>query len=142
MLYLPPGQAKAVRIQNSFLSTEETEDIVSHVANQPFSKRLNLRLMKEQNTMNPSMGTSFSGVEHGNQEDLDPLFDKAKELVVVSGTGSTSYIQRRLKVGYARAGRIMDQLEDAGIVGPPNGSSPRDVYMGPEELDDKSNIEL
>lgn len=146
MLYLPPGQAKPLRIQNSFLSTEETEEVVQHVANQPFSKRLDLKLANNQTTMNPKMGTAHSGVPStsgsGIADDLDPLYEKAKELIVVSGTGSTSYIQRRLKVGYARAGRIMDQLEDAGVVGPPNGSSPRDVYMGAEELGKDTDFDV
>ena len=136
MLFLPPGQAKAVRIQNSFLSTEETEDIVSHVAMQPFSRRMDLKLVKE-GTQPPS--NSKNGLGSGEPSgEKDALFNDAKNLVIDSGQASTSYIQRRLKVGYARAGRIMDQLEDAGIVGPPNGSSPREVLVssGFDTLDD------
>ncbi|MBR2803953.1 MAG: hypothetical protein IKE20_02245, partial [Eggerthellaceae bacterium] len=65
----------------------------------------------------------------------DPLIWEAAEIVVASGLGSTSNIQRKLKVGYSRAGRIMDMLEEKGIVGPPNGSKPRDVLVDAMELE-------
>ncbi len=65
----------------------------------------------------------------------DPLQWEAADIVVTCGMGSTSLLQRRLKVGYARAGRIMDILEQKGVVGPPDGSKPRDVLMDVEELE-------
>ena len=65
----------------------------------------------------------------------DPLIWDAAEIVVSSGLGSTSNIQRKLKVGYSRAGRIMDMLEEKGVVGPPNGSKPRDVLVDLMELE-------
>ena len=65
----------------------------------------------------------------------DPLLWEAAEIVVASGLGSTSNIQRKLKVGYSRAGRIMDMLEEKGVVGPPNGSKPRDVLVDAMELE-------
>jgi S-DNA-T family DNA segregation ATPase FtsK/SpoIIIE len=73
-----------------------------------------------------SAGGGFSGDDVG---DDDPLLWDAADIVVSSGLGSTSTLQRRLKVGYARAGRIMDMLEMKGIVGPPNGSKPREVLI-------------
>jgi len=68
-------------------------------------------------------------------EEDDPLLWEAADIVVTSGLGSTSMLQRRLKVGYARAGRIMDMLEMKGIVGPPDGSKPREVTVDVEELE-------
>ena len=68
-------------------------------------------------------------------EDDDPLVWEAADITVTSGLGSTSMLQRRLKVGYARAGRIMDMLEMKGIVGPPDGSKPREVLVDMEELE-------
>jgi S-DNA-T family DNA segregation ATPase FtsK/SpoIIIE len=67
--------------------------------------------------------------------DRDKLFRDAAEVVIQHQLGSTSLLQRRLKVGYGRAARIIDQLHDAGILGPPDGSKPRDVLMGLEDLD-------
>ena len=68
-------------------------------------------------------------------EDSDPLFRQAAEVVIQHQQGSTSLLQRRLKVGYGRAARIVDQLHDAGIVGPPEGSTPREILVTLEELD-------
>jgi S-DNA-T family DNA segregation ATPase FtsK/SpoIIIE len=71
----------------------------------------------------------------GDSGDDDPLIWEAADIVVSSKMGSTSNIQRRLKVGYARAGRIMDQLEEKGVVGPANGSKPREVLVDELELE-------
>ncbi len=73
------------------------------------------------------------GVDSG--DDDDPLVWEAADITVTSGLGSTSMLQRRLKVGYARAGRIMDMLEAKGIVGPPDGSKPREVLVDVEDLE-------
>ncbi|MDP2299805.1 MAG: DNA translocase FtsK, partial [Actinomycetota bacterium] len=70
-----------------------------------------------------------------SSDDDDPLLWEAADMVVTSGMGSTSLLQRRLKVGYARAGRIMDMLESKGIVGPPDGSRPREVQVDIEDLE-------
>ena len=73
---------------------------------------------------------------------LDPLIWEAEEIVVSSGLGSTSNIQRRLSIGYARAGRIMDMLEEIGVVGPPNGSRPREVLVDELELETLKAFEM
>jgi S-DNA-T family DNA segregation ATPase FtsK/SpoIIIE len=87
---------------------------------------------------------SFKDVEGGDEADAgsvtdgsrDELFEEAAHIIVNTGLGSTSLLQRRLNLGYARAGRIMDQLHDAGLVGPPNGSKAREVLVRMDELDD------
>jgi S-DNA-T family DNA segregation ATPase FtsK/SpoIIIE len=67
-------------------------------------------------------------------DDLDPLFDDAKGVVFQYKQGSTSLLQRKLHIGYARAARVLDQLEQRGIVGPPDGSKPREVYIDALEM--------
>lgn len=81
-----------------------------------------------------TLGDSSPAGEGGSEAD-DPLLWEAADVVVSSDLGSTSNLQRRLKVGYARAGRIMDQLEEKGIVGPANGSRPREVLVDQMELE-------
>ena len=81
-----------------------------------------------------SMGTEVTG-NNGSSSNDDPLLWDAAELVVSSGLGSTSNIQRRFKVGYSRAGRIMDMLEEKGVVGPANGSKPREVLIDAMDLE-------
>jgi S-DNA-T family DNA segregation ATPase FtsK/SpoIIIE len=78
-------------------------------------------------------GRSASSDEDGDE---DPLLTQAMEIIVRSGLGSTSMLQSKMKVGFSRARRIMDQLEERGVVGPSEGSKPRDVLMTVEELDE------
>src|SRR5438876_8615993 len=77
------------------------------------------------------------GAGHGEGAgQRDPLFRQAAEVCIQNQLGSTSLLQRRMSIGYGRAARIIDQLELAGVLGPPNGSKPRDVLVGLEDLDD------
>ncbi len=125
MLFLPAGMPKPVRIQNAFVSTDEVEDATNYVCSQKgFSKRYYL----------PSVVTG-KGNSGGNSmlADLDAMFEEAALCVLKSNQASVSYLQRKLKLGYARAARIMDQLEDAGIVGPADGSKMRIVLIESEE---------
>ncbi|PJA54543.1 MAG: DNA translocase FtsK, partial [Candidatus Marinimicrobia bacterium CG_4_9_14_3_um_filter_48_9] len=77
---------------------------------------------------------SGGGMFNDSEDDRDDLFDEAYRLVITHQQGSVSLLQRRLKIGYARAGRLIDQLELAGVVGPNTGSKARDVLIGPEIL--------
>lgn len=119
MLFMPGGASKPVRIQNSFISGDEVEEICEFIRDQKgYSEPYML----------PSLESS-SGPGAIDIGDRDDLFEEAAKLIISTGQGSTSMIQRRLKVGYARAGRIMDELHEAGIVGPPDGSKPRKVLV-------------
>jgi S-DNA-T family DNA segregation ATPase FtsK/SpoIIIE len=125
MLFLPSDQPKPIRIQNAYISTEEVEKITDVVRNQPaFSKPYFLPSLYDKKKNDAKGG--FLG-------ELDPMFEDAARVIVRSQKGSVSLLQRRLKLGYSRAARIVDQLEEAGIVGPNNGSSAREVIVENEE---------
>ncbi len=124
MLFLPGGLPKPVRIQNAFISTEEVEKITNYIyVQQGYSKRYFLPSLVEQK--------SISG--GSNLSDLDIMFEDAARVIVSHQQGSVSLLQRRLKLGYSRAARIVDQLEEAGIVGPSEGSKAREVLVETEE---------
>lgn len=126
MLYLPVGESKPIRVQGAFLSDVEVERVVKYVKEQQIaSYPLDLTVPKEEMTE-----------EKG---DLDPLFWEAVKLVVDSEQASVSMIQRRLKVGYARAARLVDQMEERGIVGPFEGSKPREVLLTLQQWEDMQN---
>ena len=130
MLFLAPGAPAPVRLHNAFVTLEEIEDVLDHIQDQPKpEEQLLPGIVDEQDP-------TIAGTEGGGE--LDPLFDEAYRLVVLHQQGSVSMIQRRLRVGYARAGRLIDELERAGIVGPNTGSKARDVLVGPEVLDNPS----
>lgn len=128
MLFLPGGYPKPLRIQNSFISTDEVEAICNFIGNQEgYSEAYVL----------PSLIDKDSSAGAICKEDRDPLFEDSARLVIQQQIASVSLIQRRMKVGYARAGRIIDELEDAGIVGPFDGSKARQVLLKSEDdLDD------
>lgn len=123
MLYLPSGSPKPVRLQNAYISPEEVERIVEHVAKQQgYASPFRL----------PSMMERKRGVGAGGQGERDELFEDAARLIVRHQQGSVSLLQRRLKVGYSRAARLVDELEMAGIVGPFDGSKAREVLVETE----------
>lgn len=124
MLFLPGGIPKPIRMQNSFISTDEVEKITNYIYTQPgYSKRYFLPSMFEKK--NSEAGNFIA--------DLDPMFEEAARVIVRHQQGSVSLLQRRLKLGYSRAARIVDQLEEAGIVGPSEGSKAREVITENEE---------
>lgn len=117
-----------VRLQCAFIDTPEVEEVIEHIA-------------KQQGYPSAYMLPEFKGEEDGGSstvtfQDLDPMFEEAARLVVSNQQGSTSMIQRKLSLGYNRAGRIMDQMESLGIVGGAKGSKPREVlFFSEQELD-------
>ncbi|MDR1016042.1 MAG: DNA translocase FtsK 4TM domain-containing protein [Coriobacteriales bacterium] len=126
MLYARPEVSKPERIQGCFVSEKEINRVVKFWRSQGAPEYHNEILANV-----GCLGANTSGAAGGAQvtSEDEPLMWQAAEIVVSTGLGSTSTLQRRLKVGYARAGRIMDMLELKGIVGPPNGSKPREVLV-------------
>ena len=124
MLFLPTGSPKPIRIQNAFISTDEVEKLTNYIYSQPgYSKPYFL----------PSLYEKKKEASGKYLSDLDPMFEEAARVIVRHQQGSVSLLQRRLKLGYSRAARIVDQLEEAGIVGPNDGSKARSVIVESEE---------
>jgi len=109
MLFMPPGKVKPLRLQNPLITTEEVERIIKHIRKQPKFPPYELKLI-QMREKGPGTSKIF---------ERDELFETAKETVIRYQQGSVSLLQRKLKIGYARAARIIDELEEAGIVGPP-----------------------
>jgi DNA segregation ATPase FtsK/SpoIIIE, S-DNA-T family len=127
MLYMPAGRPDPVRIHGALVSDREIEGLVKYWMDfEPPTPALDVDRL-------PSKEGESGG---GDDPDSDDLFGEARRIVVQTGIGSTSLLQRRLKVGYARAGRLMDLLEQAGVVGPPDGSKAREVLERPGDLPD------
>lgn len=119
--------SEPVRIQCAFIDTNELEDIVHHIAKQ--QSYASPYLLPEV----PLEGDDDSSIGDVDMTHLDPMFEDAARMIVSEQNGSTSMIQRKFAIGYNRAGRLMDQLEKAGIVGPAKGSKPREVLCVSEE---------
>ncbi|MBM6618384.1 FtsK/SpoIIIE family DNA translocase [Bacillus suaedaesalsae] len=115
MLFLPAGMSKPVRVQGAFLSDQEVEDIVDFVISQQ-------KAQYQENMIPTDAPTSKTEVE-------DDIFDDAVSLVLEMQTASVSMLQRRFRIGYTRAARLIDAMEERGIVGPYEGSKPREVLM-------------
>jgi S-DNA-T family DNA segregation ATPase FtsK/SpoIIIE len=126
MLFLPPGSPEPIRIHAAYISHEEVKRVVEHVHQQPIQEP-KFKLPTEGDESSANYGKRF-------RDERDELFDEALKLVVRHQQGSVSLLQRRLKIGYARAARLIDQLEDAGYVGPFDGSKAREVLVDDEQL--------
>ena len=137
MLFGPVGTSKPIRVQGCFLSDEEVEDVVRFIKNQGAEeKTYDEDVMKEIENQEAQMGakkasTSAGGAvsESDGEEGADEMLPKAIEVVVEAQMASTTLLQRKLKLGYARAARIVDELEQRKIVGPFEGSKPRKVLI-------------
>jgi S-DNA-T family DNA segregation ATPase FtsK/SpoIIIE len=144
MLFIPPGQSDLHRLQGAFLSNDETERVLEWYverrqsrtpAHAQFEAAHEPDILEEIRALEASERGDGNGADDVTGGDRDALFREAAEVCIQHQNGSTSLLQRRLKIGYGRAARIIDQLHDAGILGPPDGSRPRDVLKGLHEID-------
>lgn len=131
MLYLSGEMSTPRRIQSAFITENETKKVVQYIVDNMDALPQEITLTGEAVTSgapDPVFSSSFSDSSDG--EDDDDLYEEAKQTVIEAGKASTSYIQRKLRVGYARAARLMDILEDRGVIGPSDGAKPREVLAG------------
>lgn len=132
MLYSPIGASKPIRVQGCFISDEEVEELCDFVKNQGESQ-YDDEIAREIEAKAVQDKKSSPFEDDGDGEQLDALFDKAVDVVLETGTASTSFLQRKLSVGYARGAKIMDQLQEKGIIGPANGSKPREILINRQQ---------
>lgn len=131
MLFLPPGSSRLVRVHGAFVNETEIADVVN--------------FWKQQSSPNYDQTFLLAPPADDEEEpagpagDEDPLYRDAVGVVCEMGKASTSILQRRLRLGYGRAARILDQMQQEGIIGPPDGSRPRDIYRRPDWLDAPNN---
>lgn len=131
MLFSPVGSQKPIRIQGCFVSDSEIESITSYVKKtQDADYNESIAEEIEKNAVAEKGGSSSAGKEDGG----DPMMPEAIKCVVEAGQASTSLLQRRLRLGYARAGRLIDEMEQSGVVGPRDGSKPRQVLITHQQL--------
>lgn len=129
MLFYPSGAPKPTRLQGAFVDDKEVEKIVDFLKSSgevQYSEDI-IESIEKTNSTDKELER-----EEGVEDDTDPFLNDAIETVIETGQASTSFIQRRFKVGYARAGRIIDQMEERGIISGYEGSKPRTVLMSKE----------
>ena len=123
MLYLPPGSARLIRAQGALITDQEIQSIVDSIAKQgkpSYEVEIHNQLSKPVST--------FDGESSGSEED-EALIEQCIEIIRSEQKASVSLLQRRLRLGYGRAARIMDELENRGVVGPSKGAEPRDILI-------------
>ena len=148
MLFIPPGKSEPARLQGAYISSEDTERLMHWYEGRAEERRAKAEAeglipeepMEAESDILEEIRAREAQEANGGQDATEPgerdkLFREAAEVVIQHQLGSTSLLQRRLKIGYGRAARIIDQLHDAGVLGPPDGSKARDVLAGLEDLD-------
>lgn len=133
MLLSTASLSKPVRIQGAFVSEKEAKHVINYLRVEDPDEVYDSSVIEKQDSSGSGTGNMFGGPS----DDRDPLFNDAKNLVIEAGKGSASYIQRRLRVGYARAARLLDELEMAGIVGPAEGSKPREILATEDTIEEE-----
>jgi DNA segregation ATPase FtsK/SpoIIIE, S-DNA-T family len=125
MLFLPPGTSSLLRAQGAFIRDEDINNVIHYICSQAPT-----------NYLIPSFDTYRQSMEESGEGDpssRDPFYEEAKTLVFETGNASTTFLQRKLKIGYARAAGLMDQLEANGVIGPSEGAKPRKIYYPQQE---------
>ncbi len=153
MLFVGPQSSTPHRLQSAFVEEDEVKKVVGFIRRQ--AQNLGAYDIDEDfatggnDVRSSNVGNSFGGaaaldLDHGGNSagSEDPIYEEAKELIIEAGKASTSYIQRRLRIGYSRAARLMDELESNGIIGPAEGSRPRQVLVGRSETTNSVEEEI
>lgn len=130
MLFLPAGSGRLMRIHGGFLSTVETQRVIG------FLQKQGDPVFDQEVLKAPPEEAGAAGTGTGEESEEDPLYKEAVSLVVRTGVASASNLQRKMRIGYARAARLLDVMEHRGIVGPADGAKPREILIDPEELDE------
>ena len=141
MLFLPPGKSEPMRLQGAFIGTDESERLTGWYVGRREARRAHaMEEAREEedilDVVRAFEGEDGTGSAPGATEDRDALFREAAEACLQNQGGSTSLLQRKLRIGYGRAARIVDQLNEVGILGPPDGSKAREVLIGFDQLDE------
>lgn len=136
MLYIPPDLAKPIRIQGCFVSDKEIGRLIDHLKTQK-TTNYDDQILSQPVASPVSLSKNIVSVDG---EEKDVMFEEAIKLIQQTGKASASLMQRRLKLGYARAARVLDQLEKAGVVGPVNGAKPREILIAHNQPSDDSDI--
>lgn len=123
MLYVPPDQAKPTRIQGAFVSEKEVKRLVDFLKSNNYPVEYTEEIINQPLRIKGKPGL-------GSEDGRDPLFEEAVRLICQFNTASASFLQRKLQIGFARAARLTDQLEEAGIIGPSTGSKAREIFIG------------
>jgi len=140
MLLMPPGTSHLTRAQGAFIRDEDIHKVINFVTSQApvhylISSFRDFKTPEEQEDEGPSMGSFGKDRERGKgSSGKDTLYEEAKNLVLETGNASTTFLQRKLKIGYARAASLMDELEKGGTIGPQEGAKPRKIFYPPSHL--------
>ena len=134
MLYYPSGASKPMRVQGAFVSDPEVEQVVEFVRNGPVKAEYSEEMAQFMD--NYTAGGDDGSGRGGSEKGLDPLLRDAVAIVLEQGQASASFVQRRLRVGYARAARLIDEMELLGIVEGNVGSKPRQILRTRMEIDE------
>jgi S-DNA-T family DNA segregation ATPase FtsK/SpoIIIE len=130
MLYYPVGESKPLRVQGCFISEEEVEQVVSFIKSEQGDTKYEEDIIDHINNASDSKSVDAND----SNEDVDELLNEVINVVVEYGQASTSFIQRKFRIGFNRASRIMDQLEERGIISEKDGSRPRQVLITKQQL--------
>ena len=132
MLYAPLGEGKPTRVQGCFISSDEIESVIAHIK-QTSTAEYNEEILEHIERQAEQVDGKGGGASGDPGEDEDEMIEEAIDVIMDCRQASTSMLQRRLKLGYSRAARIIDQIEERGIIGPFEGSKPRQILISKEE---------
>ena len=138
MLY-SSGEAQPERLQSAFISESEVKKVVKYLAD-AYEDEVSEEITLTAGSISTDKSIFESSLEGENSDDDDEMYEEARTCVMEAGKASTSYLQRKLKLGYARAARLMDKLEERGVIGPGDGAKPREVLEKIERTENGENV--